>query len=275
MLKNYLGAMADIITDHQGAIDEFQGDGIFALFGAPTTEPDDAARAAACALAMQAAVEGVNEQNRAEGLPDVELGIALNTGDVVVGNVGSTTRTKYGVVGSQVNLTARIESATVGGQVLISDSTVAELDGAAITGRRIELRAKGFREPIGAHELIGLKDRPELQLRSYDDAMAPLEHALPVRFVVIAGKRTDGEALSGALRSLGERSAVLEAETELETFSHLQLRLLDDTMKELPGELYGKVVPAAADLPARSCEVRFTSIAPEVQNVLARSRSHA
>ena len=136
MLNRYLGTMVEVIQQYQGTIDEFIGDAIFILFGAPVQRDDDAERAVACAMAMQLAMAGVNAQNRAEGLPEVEMGIGIHTGEVVVGNIGSDRRTKYGVVGSHVNLTARIESYTVGGQVLISDAgRLARLGAGALAGR--------------------------------------------------------------------------------------------------------------------------------------------
>ena len=78
--------------------------------------------AVACALQMQLAMPSVNEQNRADNLPEVDMGIGIHTGQVVVGNIGSPERMKYGVVGRHVNLTSRIQSYTTGGQVLISDT---------------------------------------------------------------------------------------------------------------------------------------------------------
>src|SRR6185436_17368086 len=113
MLNNYLGTMADLIVAHQGTIDEFIGDAILAIFGAPERRPDDAARACACAIAMQVAMKEVNAFNVREGLAEVEMGIAVNTGQVIVGNIGSQTRAKYGVVGSHVNLAGRMEGFTV------------------------------------------------------------------------------------------------------------------------------------------------------------------
>ena len=110
IINRYLGTMVEVIQQYQGTIDEFIGDAIFILFGAPVQRDDDAERAVACAMAMQLAMAGVNAQNRAEGLPEVEMGIGIHTGEVVVGNIGSDKRTKYGVVGSHVNLTNRIES---------------------------------------------------------------------------------------------------------------------------------------------------------------------
>jgi adenylate cyclase len=80
MLNRYLGAMTDIILAHEGTIDEFLGDAILAVFGAPRHHDDDPGRAARCALAMQAAMAEINAANRSEGLPELRMGIALNTG---------------------------------------------------------------------------------------------------------------------------------------------------------------------------------------------------
>jgi class 3 adenylate cyclase len=110
ILNNHLGKMAEIITNWNGTIDEFIGDAILAFFGAPTMREDDAERAAACALEMQCAMEQVNAENRRQGLPDVEMGIGIATGDVIVGNIGSEHRTKYAAVGTPINLAARVES---------------------------------------------------------------------------------------------------------------------------------------------------------------------
>ena len=123
IINRYLGTMVDVILQYQGTINEFIGDAILVLFGAPICLEDHAQRAVACAMAMQLAMASVNAQNRDEGLPEVEMGIGMHTGEVVVGNIGSHKRTKYGVVGSPVNLTSRIESYTIGGQVLISETT--------------------------------------------------------------------------------------------------------------------------------------------------------
>ena len=126
MLNIYLETMTEIIQKYQGTIDEFIGDAILVIFGAPILRPDDPQRAVACAVEMQLAMTSVNERNRWAGYPEVALGVGLNTGEVVVGNIGSQKRIKYAVVGRAVNLTARIESYTVGGQIFISESTLYE-----------------------------------------------------------------------------------------------------------------------------------------------------
>ena len=114
ILNFYFGHMADVITKYQGTIDEFMGDGILVLFGAPTHREDDAQRSIACALEMQLAMIPVNQQMTQWGYAPLLMGIGINTGEVVVGNIGSEKRTKYGIVGNHVNLTYRIESYTTG-----------------------------------------------------------------------------------------------------------------------------------------------------------------
>ena len=87
---------------------------------------------------MQLAMDLVNEQNRQEDLPEVEMGIGVHTGPVVVGNVGSPERMKYGVVGSHVNLTSRIQACTIGGQILVSETTRQELGNKLKIGKQME-----------------------------------------------------------------------------------------------------------------------------------------
>ena len=116
--------MTDIILEHGGTIDEFLGDAVLAAFGAPSDMKDHAERAVTCAIAMQAAMDEINRQNSADGLPQIEIAIALNTGEVVAGNIGSERRSKYGFVGHEVNVTSRIEDATLPNEILVSERTL-------------------------------------------------------------------------------------------------------------------------------------------------------
>lgn len=158
MLNRYLGTMTDIILEHRGTIDEFIGDAILAVFGAPQQREDDAERAVRCALAMQAAMAGINASNRAEGLPELATGIALNTGQVIAGNIGSERRAKYGFVGHQMNVTSRIEDHCRGGEILAAESTVAKLAGCYRTIERRELKVRGIDQLVVVHRLEGACD---------------------------------------------------------------------------------------------------------------------
>ena len=140
---------------HHGTIDEFIGDAILAVFGAPQRRDDDADRAVRCALAMQTAMRDINARNTAEGFPTLHTGIAINTGDVIAGNIGSERRSKYGFVGHPMNVTSRIEDITRGDEILISDSTLRALKGDFTLGRSRELNVRGIDETIVVHQVTG------------------------------------------------------------------------------------------------------------------------
>ncbi|MFO7551016.1 MAG: adenylate/guanylate cyclase domain-containing protein [Haliea sp.] len=148
MLNRYLGTMTDIIMTYNGTIDEFIGDAILTVFGAPQRRDDDADRAVRCALAMQDAMATINADNRAAGLPELATGIALNTGSVIAGNIGSERRSKYGFVGHPMNVTSRIEDHCQGGEILISDSTASKLQGTYALSDRRELAIRGIEQSV-------------------------------------------------------------------------------------------------------------------------------
>ena len=187
MLNRYLTTMVKVIKHYQGTIDEFIGDAIFVLFGAPVWQEDDAERAVACAVAMQLAIEDVNEQNRKEELPEVEMGIGVHTGQVVVGNIGSSERMKYGVVGSHVNLTSRIQSYTTGGQILISETTRREAGPTLKIGKQMAIKAKGIEHPVTLFEVLGIGGRHRLYLTETSDVLVPLASEIPFSYTLRRG----------------------------------------------------------------------------------------
>ena len=156
IVNNFLTPMTEVILRHGGTIDEFIGDAILVLFGAPRAMEDHAGRAVACAIEMQLAMPQVNELNRNDGLPEVATGIGINSGEVVVGNIGSEMRAKYGVVGHSVNFTARIESHTEGGQILVSDRTRAIIGDSLETRGSQSIRPKGFDDEVMVHDVSGI-----------------------------------------------------------------------------------------------------------------------
>ncbi len=274
LLNNYLGTMVDVLLSFQGTIDEFIGDAILAIFGAPVQREDDALRAVACAVEMQRAMERVNEFNRREGLPAVEMGIAIHTGEVVVGNIGSDKRAKYGVVGSPVNLTARIESYTVGGQILLSDRTRREGGPDLSVGSEVVVQMKGFEKPVSAWDVRGVGGDFNLFLPVREEPLVPLRGPLPVRFATISGKRVDGPESEGLLVRLSMKEAEVETRERPEPFRNLRLRFVAGDGSVIPGELYGKVSsPRPA---AKGFGLTFTSVPPEIRSfletVLAGSR---
>ena len=158
LINRYLARMTPVILAHGGTINEFIGDAILVLFGAPFERPDDALRAARCALAMQAAMAELNAENAALGLPVLSMGIGIHTGVVVAGNIGSKEHVKYGVVGPAVNLASRVQSLAHGGQVLLTGAALARVRGSVRVGPAVRTRVKGVSEPVVVQPLLGMLD---------------------------------------------------------------------------------------------------------------------
>ena len=179
---------------------------------------------------MQIAMDEVSAENRKEDLPQVEMGIGLHTGQVVVGNIGSPERMKYGVVGSHVNLTSRIQACTTGGQILVSETTRQELGNKLKIGKQMEVRAKGIEHPVVLFEALGVGGRHKLSLPEAVDTLVPLEDEIPLRYEVVEssqGRRRDVERCPDQNLLERRRSASREHRPDLEQSqdaSHWQRR---------------------------------------------------
>jgi adenylate cyclase len=136
LLNRYFTAMTEIIFAHGGTLDKFIGDGLMALFGAPTATPRDAANAITAAVAMQRQMESLNAELRADGLIEIGVGVGLHTGVATVGYIGSERRSEYTAIGDTVNLASRLESRALGGQILVSTAAA----DAALTHAQFTLR---------------------------------------------------------------------------------------------------------------------------------------
>jgi adenylate cyclase len=270
LLNGYLGAMAEIIQSHGGTIDEFLGDGILAFFGAPVARDDHAERAVAAAVAMQLAMASVNRTNRRVGLPEVEMGIGIATGEVIVGNVGSERRTKYGAVGSTVNLAARIESYTMGGEVLISDATRSALASLLEIAEERTVHPKGFGEPLRIHRMAGIHGRHRLFLPQRSEEWIELRAGLPVRFSVLSGKEVSGPSFEGTFGAVTEISARLRSRAPLRELSNLRIELVGAGGAPLPGAFYAKVATGAAV--GEEGVVRFTTRSGALEAALAHAQ---
>jgi adenylate cyclase len=269
VLNEYLARMTDIIIGYQGTINEFIGDAIFAVFGAPAPLPDHAERAAACALAMQRAMAEINLAAAARGRPRFEMGIGVNTGEAVVGNIGSAQRAKYAVVGSAVNVAARVEGCTVGGQIFLSAPAYEHIGELAEVGPPVPVEVKGIAETLVLHELHGLRGRFAQRLpEASTDADPQVEVALPFEGWVIEGKVVGRDRLGGIVRRLGLRQIDVELEGSLPPLANLKLRLEYPGLGYGSGDLYGKVVGREEREGAPLTRIRLTSVDEADQKVL-------
>ncbi len=264
LLNHYLSGMIEITQRTGGTIDNIIGDAILVLFGAPVAMPDAAQRAVCCALEMQKAMQEVNEHNFQKGWPEIEMGIALHTAEVVVGNIGSTKRSKYGVVGQPVNLTARIESFTVGGQVLVSPALISAVGHGLILGEGVKVHGKGMQKALRCRELLGHEDHPELLLKEEEPIFTTLDNPLPFYYVVLTDKYLDGQMQRATLVSISPRQAVVEVASQLPRRTNIMVRLEGGNGEEESPELYAKVIHPL-DESGKRYLIHFTWVPPDMQ----------
>jgi adenylate cyclase len=160
LLNEYLGAMTEIVFQYEGTLDKFVGDAIMALWGAPVGQPDHAERACRCALAMITRLKELQAKWTAEGKYAIDIGIGINTGDMVVGNMGAEgKKMDYTVIGDNVNLGARLESLTrqYNNHIIISEYTYAKVEHIVEVNELGTVTVKGKQLPVVVYDLIGVK----------------------------------------------------------------------------------------------------------------------
>lgn len=273
ILNFYLKHMADVITQYEGTINEFMGDGILVFFGAPTPRADDATRAVACAITMQLEAISVNKQLEEWGLSPLEMGIGINTGEVVVGNIGSEKRTKYGAIGSQMNLAFRIESYTTGNQILISESTLEAVE----VNLRIDLekrvKPKGVKNPIQIYQIGGIGGKYDLFLPKEEEVFLPLPEPLSIQYAILEGKHIGDTSFNGEIVKLSANGAEIRTKSLVEkavpsAHSNIKLNLVRFYygILKTSEDVYAKVLENPAE---KGCfYIRFTSKPPDVREKL-------
>jgi len=269
LLNNYLSTMIEVIQQYGGTIDDIIGDAILVLFGAPLPLEDAAQRAVRCSLEMQKKMRLVNEYNFQKGWPEIEMGIALHTGEVVLGNIGSTKRSKYSVIGQTVNLTARIESFTVGGQVLVSPSLIRAAAPGLILGEEVKVRGKGMQKALRCRELLGHQDHPELLLKEEEPLFKTLIEPIPLYYIVLTDKHLDGQKQQATLISISQRQAVVEVAAQLPRHTNIMFRLEEENSSSESHESYAKVIHPLDELGKRYL-IHFTWVPPDIQVRLQR-----
>lgn len=160
-LNEYLTAMTDIVLKHGGTVDKFEGDAVMAFFGAPFPMADHATTACRVSVEMQEQLMGLREKWAGEGHPPIHVRIGLDTGEVLVGNMGSNDKMDYTVIGDHVNLASRLEGVNkeYGTHILISDDTYKAAKEYVIARELDLIRVKGRAEPVRIYQLLAMSDR--------------------------------------------------------------------------------------------------------------------
>jgi class 3 adenylate cyclase len=230
MLNHYFTLMVEHVQRHRGTIIEFVGDGILAIFGAPVETPNHAEDAVACAVAMQNSMDSVNVWNRENGLPAISMGIGINTGPCIVGNIGSDKTMRYNVIGSNVNLCGRIETYTAGGDIYISDETRKSVKTELTISHTEKVHPKGLPNPISIYKIEGIGDPYNLKKTVKESRMITLKAPIPIFCNTIDEKYVSDNEQKCMLMAVSENSAIIVCRS-MNTLQNIQIRIDGDETK--------------------------------------------
>lgn len=263
MLNRYLGKMNEIVARHHGVIDKFMGDSIMVLFGVPVERPDDVQRALACAVEMQLAMVELNKCSQDEGLPELFMGIGINTGSVMAGKFGSNFYSEYTVIGDEVNLASRIEAFSLRGQVLISENTLDHCRDFATVSSPMEVFVKGKSQSIMLRELYAI---PSLGLevpRREARRSQRVEVKLPCLFHRIQHKIVMPEPINATVRDIGFLGVQIETGHPLKELDDMKLEFDLPLVDSKAIDIYAKVVKTKQDGDRYFSGIEFTSVNPD------------
>ena len=260
LLNRCLVTMIDVVFAHGGTIDKFMGDSIMAHFGhAPQTQ-DPVQRAVACALALQLAMDELNVLHRQEGLPDLYLGIGVNTGPVLVGTLGSALYQTHTVIGEEVNVAARIEAMSLRGQVLLSERTFSRCEGFATTGEPFSVHVKGKSEPIVVRELLEIPHLGKAVPRREIRKSPRVNVAIPFSYQVVQADVTMPQLHKGVIRVLGYHGLLAELRQPLTASDEIKIRVDLPLVDHRASDVYGRVKKCSKEGERHLCGIEFTAI---------------
>jgi adenylate cyclase len=268
LLNRFFGAMAKIIYAYDGMIDEFLGDGILAIFGVPEYHEDDPARAVACAVEMQNALMRLNGEISGSDFPELKMGIGINTGKVIVGNIGSEIRSKYGIVGMPVNTASRIESITVGGQVLIGEPTYARLRPYLKVEKPQSIMMKGLRSPLVCYPVLEIRSKFSATLQPQQTSQTGVPIQLPFKCWTVQGKTIQNPSLEGQTRYVIGDEMLIELPVALPIQTQLKLQLQFCTEVHCFSDIYAIVTESREDKSGGVHCISITGIDPKDRQIM-------
>ena len=270
LLNRYLERMSKVIMEYDGMIDEFIGDAILTVFGVPEEHDDDPLRAVACALAMQNALMELNNELMREGYPALEMGIGINTGSVIVGNIGSEIRAKYGIVGASVNIASRIESNTIGGQVLIGEATYRLVKELVTSDPTQTVMMKGLKKPLVIYPVTAIGPPYDVKLGFQAAGKNGIEISLPFHCWKVEDKKIASESMLGETITLNDNEITASIEPHLEPLTDIKL-IFDFCMDaHCFDDIYAKVLSPEEQKDKDVNRLRITSINQKDRDILKK-----
>jgi adenylate cyclase len=272
MLNRFFVAMSEVVVKQGGQINKLLGDGMMILFGLPQKQGDDIHRALACAVLMQQEMAAINAENEKMGLPPMFMGIGINTGEMVVGRMGSRHHSEFTVVGEHVNIAARIEAHALRGQILLSENTQPLASHYCETGEPKPIFMKGRQESLVLHELLATRWPRLLKVPVREQRReARVEGNFPCQFFTLSNKIVGSEAVAGKVIDISYGGMKILAKANLEVGTEIKLPLNFSLLEQRTTPIFARIV--VKDMHPKDgfyYGVAITSADEESQNVIRR-----
>ncbi|UCF55938.1 MAG: PilZ domain-containing protein [Deltaproteobacteria bacterium] len=269
MLNRYFTRMCEIIYRYGGEVDKFMGDSIMALFGTPGSSRKEIERAVCCAAEMQIAMDSFNRENEKFGMPNLYMGIGINTGEVVVGKIGSDLHSEYTVIGDEVNLTSRIEAYTLRGQILISQNTYERIKELIHVQEPIYVSVKGKSGPVPLYELLSIGEPYNLQVPDREARRSlRVDVNIPFEFQICEGKVVRSDIYEGRILNISSGGMFASTLAHVEPYSNIKFRLNNHILGVESNDIYGTILRTEKSTELYEMNVEFTIIGPKDRNVI-------
>lgn len=243
LLNRFFAAMCSCVHRYGGTIDKLLGDGLMALFGVDEPEQNSARAAVACAVDMQRCMAQLNDDNREAGLPEIFMGVGINTGEALVGPLGSSEHVEYTAIGDHVNLAARIEAHSLRGQVLISEYTRQAAEGCLVLGPPNNVFVKGKMSAIAMYEVLATHWPETLEVpRREARRTVRIKVDMPCEFFLLEEKRVQPDPCQGRVLDISQEGVGIETDADLELSTEIRLPLMMSMMAKQTTPVYARIV---------------------------------
>jgi adenylate cyclase len=260
-LNRCFATLTEVVVQHYGTIDKFMGDALMVVFpGDQTAAHDHARRAVLCAVQMQLAMDELREKHKAENVPEMFLGIGVNTGKVMTGLIGSELYRAHTVIGDEVNLASRIEAFSLRGQVLISQSTYELVKDFADCGPPVQVYMKGKADSVYIRELRGIPSLGKFVPRRELRRSARVEVLLPFAYQIVSQKAVLAAVQTGTIHNIGYDGVMVEIDRPLPLYAEVKLALNLVSLGYRAEDVYGRIVDVKEEKGRWFCGVEFTSV---------------
>jgi adenylate cyclase len=242
LLNRIYSTMSEIIFRHRGTIDRFGGDSLLVTFESTDEIGDCARRAVSCAVDMQTAMEGLNVVSRAEGSSEVFFGIGINTGRVLSTVLGSDLYAEYAGIGDEVNLASRIESFSLRGQVLLSESAYQRCGGFVKAGAPVDFFVQGKSKLVPLREVQAIPSLAKSVPRQDERRSPRARITVPFSYRMVVNNVAVPEAREGTIIDIGYYGVLAEIRLPISQSSRVQLEFELPLVNERFRNFNGKVV---------------------------------